>query len=199
MRRYLVQLPINCTCQPPSAPSMPVLKALVETRTKARFRAMARERGLSESELLRMVVLAVTEEDDGGGQVIKPDAERVDLTRTTVRMPRFLMDGVHERAKANGMAPSRWIAALVQSNLTRQPVMNAAELAGLQASNRELAAIGRNINQIAHALNSAFHETERVKLEKLAELNEAIEGHRAAIRQLVRASQDAWEADDGTD
>jgi hypothetical protein len=40
--------------------------------------------------------------------------------------------------------------------------MTDQELAVLQASDRELAAIGRNINQIAKALNEAFHETERV-------------------------------------
>ena len=88
---------------------------------------------------------------------------------------------------------------MVQSNLTAQPVMTSDELAVLRASNRELAAIGRNINQIAHALNADFHETERVKLEKLAELRQVITGNGAAVRALVRASQSAWEADDGVD
>ena len=97
------------------------------------------------------------------------------------------------------MAPSRWVTALVQSNLTRQPVMSDDELAGLLASNRELAAIGRNLNQIARALNEAFYETERVKLEKLAELRQVITENRLAVRALVRASQNAWEADDGAD
>lgn len=183
----------------PSPPYMPVLKTLVEPGTKTRFRNMARERGLSESELLRAVILAVTGEDEGDGQPIEPDAERAELDRMTVRMPRFLMEATKERAKTKGMAPSRWVTALVQSHLTRKPVMTADELAALQASSRELAAIGRNINQIAHALNSAFHETERVKLEKLAELRQVITGNRAAIRALVRASQNAWEAEDGTD
>lgn len=178
---------------------MPVLKTLVETGTKTRFRSMARERGLSESGLLRALILAVTGEDEGAGQAIEPDAEKADTDRMTVRMPRFLMEGTKARARSKGMAPSRWVTALVQSNLTRQPVMSDDGLAGLLASNRELAAIGRNLNQIARALNSAFHETERVKLEKLAELRQAITVNRLAVRALVRASQNAWEADDGAD
>lgn len=178
---------------------MPVLKTLVEPGTKARFRSMAKARGLSESELLRAVILAVTGEDNGTDQPIEPDAEKVDTARMTVRMPRFLMEGTKARAKSKGMAPSRWVTALVQSNLTRQPVMSDDELAGLLASNRELAAIGRNLNQIARALNEAFHETERVKLEKLAELRQVITENRLAVRALVRASQNAWESDDGAD
>jgi ABC-type uncharacterized transport system ATPase subunit len=72
--------------------------------------------------------------------------------------------------------------------------MAAQEIQALLASSRELAALGRNINQIAHALNSAFHETERVKLEQLAAVHGAVLENRAAIRALVRASQNAWDA-----
>ena len=70
--------------------------------------------------------------------------------------------------------------------------MGDTELQELRASNRELAAIGRNLNQIAKALNEAFHETERVRLDRLTELGRAIEGNRVAIQSLVRASQNTW-------
>lgn len=179
---------------------MPVLKTLVGTETKTRFRRMAKARDLSESELLRAVVLAVTGEDVIDSEPVTPDTTRTEIERMTVRMSRFLLEGAAARAKAKGMATSRWVAALVQSHLTRQPVMTQAELVALQTCSRELAAIGRNINQIAHALNSAFQETDRVKLEKLEELGHAVAASRGAIRSLVRASQDAWEAgNDGLD
>jgi predicted HicB family RNase H-like nuclease len=175
---------------------MPVLKTLVETPLKSRFQSMARARGLSESEFLRLIVLTLADQCEDVDQPVLPDAKQADTDRMTVRMPRFLHEAVKVRAKSKGMAPSRWVAALVQSHLTRQPVMTDDELAVLLSSNRELAAIGRNINQIARALNEAFHETERVRIEKLAELTVLIDANRAAIRGLVRASQNAWEADD---
>jgi len=178
---------------------MPVLKTLVEPGTKTRFRSMAKARGLSESELLRAVILAVTGEDGDADQPIEPDVERADTTRMTVRMPRFLMEAATARGKVKGMAPSRWVAALVQSNLTRQPVMTDDELAGLHAANRELAAVGRNINQIARILNEAFHEAERIKIEHLAQLRNTIAEQRAAVRALVQASQKSWVVGDGTD
>jgi hypothetical protein len=178
---------------------MPVLKTLIDSPTKARFRDLAKARGLSESELLRATIEIVTSEKKDTGQPIAPDAKKAELVRATVRLPRFLMEAAEVRAKTKGMALSRWIAALAQSNLLRQPVMTNDELAALLASNRELAAIGRNINQIARALNEAFHETERVKLEKLAELSGAIARSRATVRLLVRASQHSWEIEDGAD
>jgi hypothetical protein len=175
---------------------MPALKTLIEPRTKACFRSMAKARGLSESELLRAVILTVTGEDgDNTDKPIEPDAEKADTTRMTVRMPRFLMEAATARSRVKGMAPSRWVAALVQSNLTCQPVMTDDELMGLLAANRQLAAIGRNINQIARALHDAPHETERVKIEQLAQLRDAILKQRAAVRALVRASQNSWVAD----
>jgi len=174
---------------------MAVLKTLVDAETKTRFRRVAKANGLSESELLRAAVLAVTDHDSGPDQPVKPEPENADTERMTVRMPRFLMEAAKTRAKAKGMAPSRWVTALVQSHLTGQPVMTDAELAGLQASSRELAAIGRNINQIAKVINESFHETERVRLDKLAELSRATLENRAAIRALVRASRNAWTAD----
>lgn len=65
---------------------MPVLKTLVETETKMRFQAMAKARGLSESELLRALVLAVDQE---GGvldmQPVKPELDKLDQERMTVR------------------------------------------------------------------------------------------------------------------
>ena len=102
------------------------------------------------------------------------------------------MEEVKARAKRRGLAPSRWISALVQTALMKEPVLTEAELLVLEESNRELAALGRNLNQIARALNVAFHETERVRLDLLGELKAAIEDNRKSILALVRASRGAW-------
>lgn len=73
------------------------------------------------------------------------------------------------------MAPSRWIAALVQSNPTADPVMTGAELAVLQSSARELAAIGRNLNRITEAINAKITDAEPATIEMLTALGAAIQ------------------------
>ena len=110
-------------------------------------------------------------------------------------MPGFLMDAAKEKAKVKGMAPSRWIAALVQSNLAKKPVMADQELLALKANIRELTAIGRNINQMARALNESRSNTEKVKLDTLALLDDTLKTNLSLIRDLVRSSQQVWEAE----
>lgn len=118
--------------------------------------------------------------------------EPTKLSQITVRMPASFLITVKNRASSKGMATSRWITALVQSNLLSQPVMSDLEVQALNRNSRELAAIGRNINQIARALNEAFFETERIRLDKLAELTASIAENKTVIRALVRSSQQGW-------
>ncbi|WP_334188526.1 hypothetical protein [Noviherbaspirillum sp.] len=178
---------------------MPVLKTLVEPTAKARFQAMAKERHLSESELLRAVVLAITDDNESAMDRTLPEPDNAEVVRMTVRMPRFLVDGVGERAQAKGMASSRWVAALVQSHLTKLPVMTTDELHCLRTSNRELAAIGRHLNRMAQLRNDAFQRVDKVPLDGLPGLANAILQNRITIQRLVRASQHAWGAPDGLD
>lgn len=73
--------------------------------------------------------------------------------------------------------------------------MAEAELILLRANIRELNAIGRNINQIARALNESNRQGEKVKLDTLALLADTLAENRVLIRALVRASQQAWQAE----
>lgn len=174
---------------------MPFITTRADSDLKQRFQKHAAAKGLKESELLQRLILAELGVAAPTSAPAPETPEDTALDRMTFRLPGFLMQTVKERAMAKGMAPSRWVASLVQSNLRREPVMADSELAALNESNRELAAVGRNINQIAKALNEAFHESDRVKLETLGVLAEAIKQTRAAIRALVRASQQAWNAE----
>jgi hypothetical protein len=177
---------------PPTA--MPHLTTRVEPDLKSRFRSAAKARMLSESDYLRALALGAIGEPGAKEQPAAPAGQTATIDRITVRIPSFLMDAAKRRARKQGMAPSRWIAALVQSNLTADPVMTGAELAVLQASARELAAIGRNLNQIAKAINAKIPDDKAMPAEMLTALGAAIKENRAAIRALVRASQGVWEA-----
>lgn len=123
---------------------------------------------------------------------VAAEPEAAEIARITVRLPAFLKRAVVQRAKAAGMSMGRWVSCLVQSNLMRAPVLTDTELAAVTASRRELAAVGRNINQIARALNDAPHEIVRIRLEKLAELAAVLNETRASISALVRSSNGVW-------
>ncbi|MDP2027885.1 plasmid mobilization relaxosome protein MobC [Sulfuriferula sp.] len=175
---------------------MPVLKTLVEPETKTRFRRKAKTRGLSESELLRALVLAELGQNGDAGQPVEPcmASEEINTERMTLRMPGYLRKATKTKAKSKGMTPSRYVAALVQSNYTGKPVLTDDELTALRVNIRELAAIGRNINQIARVLNASFHEKDLVQLDALADLGKLIERNRAVTQSFINASQNAWES-----
>ena len=177
---------------------MPILRARVDEELKSLFQQKAESINLSESELLRKVVLeffAHEKNSDALADVltaIEPDAENAENEKMTIRLPRFLVDAAKEKAKAKGMATSRWIAALVQSSLMQKPVMVDQELTVLRSNIRELNAIGRNINQMARALNESKNNTDKVKLDNLDLLRNYLDRNIASVRGLVRASQQAW-------
>lgn len=202
--RYLVHLFNNKVPKPPfphplnPAQKMPVIKTTADDTIKKRFLNAAEKRGMKEASLMRALVMMVIEEDEGEGAAQRGEGQgegEGSITRMTIRMPDYVAEGARKLAKKRGMKPSPWVAALVQSNVLAKPVLSEEELAILSASNRALAAIGRNINQIAKNLNAAFYDTEKVRISKLDELTKAIEENRAAIRDVVRASQNSWKAE----
>lgn len=132
---------------------------------------------------------------EGGGELlepVEPAAEGIEPARFNVRLPAFLLDGAKKRAESKAMSTNRWVVALLQTHLTEKPVATDYEIAILRESNRELAAIGRNLNQIAKALNESFHETDRVKSRLLADLGAEIKVNHRATRNLIKASLQAW-------
>ena len=170
----------------------PLIQARVDPATEAGFVALAAKRGQSPSELLRAIVARELAGGDGQVDDIEADPENAELRRMTIRVPSFVYQAVSARSVMYGMKPSKWVAALVQSNVSRMPVFSEKELGVLEASNRELFAIGRNINQMARVLNEAHFKTEQVRIEKLAELAAYIRKTRDSIRGLIRASRGVW-------
>lgn len=171
---------------------MPVLKTMVDPAVKTAFKERASSLSLSESDLLRVVVIDAMARSGKTPAAVLPNPDDADIDRMSLRMAAFMLKNVKKRAKAVGMSANSWVASLVQSNLMRDPVMLDEEVEVLRACNRELAAIGRNLSQIVRAMNDNCNETDRLKSQLIDELQEAISDNRAAIHALVRARNRAW-------
>ncbi len=173
------------------------IETQVDEDVKTRFKTIAKSKGFSEARFLRYMILKeidLVKYDEN--KPLEPDIEKLSSVRVYVRVPEFILRDVKRRAKLKGMTSSRWIAALIQSNIMRLPVSSEKELFELESSNRQLAAIGRNINQIAKTLNEAFHRTEAVKIDMLEALTGEIKKNREIIISLVRACQNVWRVEE---
>ena len=170
---------------------MAKLTTTVDQYAEAEFALRARQSNVNGPALLREIVLQALCQPRPFPH-IEPDSARVRPEHLDVRLPLFLADGVRERAVSRGMSASRWMASLIQSHLMQDPVMAGDAIEVLRASNCELRTVGTLLNQIAHALNSHCEETDRLKPGMIDEVMASIKENQAAIRALVRQSQNEW-------
>lgn len=117
--------------------------------------------------------------------------------KISISLPVFIIEEIAKRAKDIEMAKSRYIGALIQSQITDKPVFTDKEIAELTNCNQHLWKIGININQVAHHFNAAkkignMPNHDLLKIEALAELKKEINASRKAIRELIRASRGVW-------
>ena len=119
-----------------------------------------------------------------------------------MRLASFMKAEVKKRAAIEGMSSSEWVASLIQTVLMHEPVLTEKEIEVVSFANRELAAVGRNLNQIARSMNRAeligvnFKKDEILTLEGIAVLKQKISKLRDKILNLVVARNRAWGAQD---
>ena len=96
------------------------------------------------------------------------------------------------RARAEGYRPTHWLVALIRVQLTREPSLSDPERQAVAHSTKQLLALGRNLNQIARALNRAPAQQAAVRLALLQDLSARIQTHVDQITALTRASLERW-------
>ena len=170
------------------------LKTWVGSDTKARFSALARHEGLSDSALLkRLVDLMLRSADpishDASG------ASRFEATRSTRLTVRLRPDDealLRARAAARGMAPATYLSVLARAHLRSLVPLPKDELQTLKRSVSELGAIGRNLKQIARAASQGERVTGPGR-EELRALLRACEALRDHVKGLIAANLRSWE------
>ena len=174
-----------------------VLTVRLGPDVKARFVAYCTGQGTTPSALIRSAVIAQLGEPDDPEPA--PPARAVngpdDGPKRAVRV--WLTPTEHEAVDRHvahaGGSRAGWVVRAVRAALTREPELGAEELRVLGESNRELLAIGRNLNQIARRLNEGQEQQARaVTVGLVEELRAAIDRHVAAVHRVMNASRERW-------
>ena len=108
---------------------------------------------------------------------------------------RLLLDA---RSEARGMRPATYVAVLTRSHLRRLAPLPKDELLALRRSICELAAIGRNLNQIARVANDGGRLPGSAREEFRAMLK-VCEALRDNTKGLLKANVASWESGHGED
>jgi hypothetical protein len=98
---------------------------------------------------------------------------------------------LRERAKARAMPTSTYVSLLVRSHLRALTPLPTAELEALKRSVAEISAIGRNLNQIARAVNQGERPSGPSKAD-LHALLRALMGLRVHIKALINVNLASW-------
>ena len=168
------------------------LMTWVPRDTKERFGHLAHEQGFSESAFLkRLVDASIT----GAGGIARPWPEAIDPVlpsgRLSIRLRSDDLLVLRERTKARDMPTSTYASYLIRSHLRNLAPLPSAELAAFKRSIAEVGAIGRNLNEIARAVNrrEAPNGPSRADLQALLR---ALTGLRDNMKALVAANLISW-------
>ncbi|MGH8250078.1 MAG: MobC family plasmid mobilization relaxosome protein [Steroidobacteraceae bacterium] len=100
------------------------------------------------------------------------------------------------RAEARGMRPATYVSVLTRAHLRALAPLPKEEYLALKRSIGELAAIGRNINQIAKAANAGGKVPATVREEFRAMLK-ICEALRVNTKTLLKANETSWSTGHG--
>jgi hypothetical protein len=178
------------------------LKTRVPTATKALVRAAAEREYLTEATWFRRAIesaLAVesTAEAGAGAQPFRDGrgrepAGRGEGARLYVRLrpdDRLLL---RERASGRGMPAATYVSVLTRSHLRSLPPLPKEELLALKRAVAELGAIGRNLNQIARAVNHGARSVGPTR-EDFRAILKVCGGLRDHVKALIKANANSWE------
>lgn len=163
---------------------------------KERFAAVARYQALSESALLKRLVeaalVAVTAVKPQVTQAVEPVPVGGKIS-VRLRSDDLLL--LRERARARAMPTSTYVSLLIRSHLRSVTPLPTAELDVLKRSVAEISAIGRNLNQIARAVNQGEGSNGSRKAD-LQALLRALNGMRVHIKSLINSNLESWRSGD---
>jgi len=173
----------------------PNIRAQLDSASKAAFRMAATKQGTSETRLLQLLIGAFLRSNPGDGTPPAPSEIKND--RFTFRLSARMKDDLTRRAQEQGMSPGAYLTAMSRAHLSKKAYFTERELEVLRQSNNELTAIGRNINQIARALNRSIDNAHLTKSKELQQVVSLVKANRDLVRNLMIANLSGWGVEHG--
>ena len=168
------------------------IQCRVTPEIKALVRALARRDQITESALVKQLLEVVVRSSAvAESSKLEPQRAPRDM-RLYVRLDpndRLLLN---ERAAARGMPAATYVAVLVRSHLRNLAPLPKQELLALKSAVAELGAIGRNLNQIARAMNQGQRVAGpgREELRAMLQVGGALRDH---VKALLAGNAKSWD------
>jgi hypothetical protein len=151
-------------------------------------------RGVIPSDAFRQIVAKLVAASGGPGKFGHDQISRTEkpTVRRWVTLTASEAERVEALAATEGFSPARWILALVRVRLTNTAQLGQRELELLDMSNMRLLAIGRNLNQIAKALNTNPGNRSVYRIDDIRALDVLIRQHTQTVGAVITSNIDRW-------
>jgi hypothetical protein len=168
-----------------------VINTRIDADTRERFAALATANGVSESALMKRLILTALAGFHGADTPTSRPLETLQTTRLSFRLRPDDQALLKERAAARALPTGTYVSLLIRAHLRNLAPLPTVELNVLKASLSEVSAIGRNLNQIARALNqgSTASPPAVADLQTMMRVLTAIRDH---FRALINANLASW-------
>jgi hypothetical protein len=168
------------------------IQCRVTPEIKALVRALARRDQITESALIKQLLEVVLRSSAAAGlSRLEPQRAPRDM-RLYVRLDPHDRLLLNERAAARGIPGATYVAVLARSHLRNLAPLPKQELLALKSAVAELGAIGRNLNQIARAMNQGERAAVpgREELQAMLQIGGALRDH---VKSLLAANSKSWD------
>ena len=170
----------------------PCIQCRIDPQLKLRLRALAVQRGLTESGLLKRLVIGavgMTPANDASVLAVEPIGPRA---RVYVRLRPGDHALLRERAAGRGLASATYVSMLVRAHLCGVSPLPDRELTELRHATGALGVVGRNLNQIARIAQQTGR-IEGLTIGDLRAMLTAFERLRVHFKGLIEVNIASWE------
>lgn len=168
-----------------------VLGAAVDAVRKTTFDAIAQERAVTSSRLLGVLIDDFLHHAPSPGR-LAPPLGGPKTEKVSVRLSPYHYVELQRRADAQQWSRSTYLANLFYIHLDAKPRFNADEVGALRQLARQLADMGRNVNQIAKSLHCSLDNAHMAMALDFDVLNMALDVETRLVKDLVRGNLDGW-------
>jgi hypothetical protein len=187
---------------------MAVIGAAVDSETKQAFDAIARSRTLTASRLAATLITDFIRAEHSGifytpalTQLPAVTCQQAHAGPKTdqvfVRLEPYYYDELGRLAAGRRWHRSSYLANLLYVHIDKRPVLCEDEVNAVRQVARQLADIGRNVNQIARQLNTSLENAHVAMAYDFELLKMLLDVETVAVKKLVQANLRTWGVADG--
>ena len=152
--------------------------------------------GASASEAIRDLLSKSLRDKPTSGDTTHIDDEYGPRVRLEIRLTTKERSALHDRCVTDGFtSANRWIVSLIRANLQKEPEFGETGLDVLFESNRLLAPLARNLNQLTRDVRQLGIQVPPYRFRILEHLQTALTAHIKVVATVISRNVGRWRSE----